>query len=122
MRVSRRGFLKGLGALAITAYAPAVLAVKREQIQLLPEKVAVSIHAWVRFDGATNPPKIKDSYGVDSVIRTGKGDYTINFSLPCSSVITDGKSILLTSERDSIYQVATTDSEVGLIKIGRFKV
>lgn len=37
--------------------------------------------AWVIFDGKTgSTATIKDSYGIQSVVRNGTGDYTITFS------------------------------------------
>jgi hypothetical protein len=40
--------------------------------------------AWVNFNGTTNPPTIRASGNVSSIIKNGTGDYTINFivSLP----------------------------------------
>jgi hypothetical protein len=37
--------------------------------------------AWVNFDGTTNPPTIRASGNVSSVIKNGTGDYTINFAI-----------------------------------------
>lgn len=36
--------------------------------------------AWVNFDGTTNPPTIRASGNVSSIIKNGTGDYTINFT------------------------------------------
>jgi hypothetical protein len=38
--------------------------------------------AWVNFDGTTNPPTIRASGNVSSIIKNGVGDYTINFAIP----------------------------------------
>lgn len=35
--------------------------------------------SWVNFDGTVNPPVIKDSFNVSSVVRNSEGFYTVNF-------------------------------------------
>jgi hypothetical protein len=44
---------------------------------LLPE---FKCRAWVNFDGTTTPPTVRASGNVSSVVRTGTGEYTVNFS------------------------------------------
>jgi len=42
--------------------------------------------AWVRFDGSTTPPTIKDSFNVDDVVRTDPGNYEINLTVALDNV------------------------------------
>ena len=38
--------------------------------------------AWVNFDGTTNPPTIRASKNISSVVKNATGDYTINLAIP----------------------------------------
>ena len=86
MNLSRRGFLKGLGAIAAAAYAPSLIKgaasdpAVAEVVKPLPPEAAKHIRAaWVNFDGAAQAPKIRDSLNVASVDKTGPGEYMIHF-------------------------------------------
>jgi len=38
--------------------------------------------AWVNFNGTTNPPTIRASKNISSVVKNATGDYTINLAIP----------------------------------------
>lgn len=42
--------------------------------------------AWVNFDGTQNPPSIRASYNISSVVKNSNGVYTIEFETPMDNV------------------------------------
>jgi hypothetical protein len=52
-----------------------------------------TIVAGVNFSGGTGGVSVRDSYNISSVVRNGKGDYTINFS----AALSDTSYLVLTN-------------------------
>ena len=42
--------------------------------------------AWVNFDGTTNPPTIRASGNVSSIVKNVTGEYTVNFAVALPSI------------------------------------
>jgi hypothetical protein len=83
MSVTRRRFLKFLGAVGIGGSLPLVSLPLSAISSIKPVTKAIengNSSVWVRFDGTGNSPKILDSHGVSSVVQTGKGQYQVNFN------------------------------------------
>jgi hypothetical protein len=68
--------------------------------------------AWVIFDGTTNPPTIKASSNVSSIIKNGTGEYTVNFiaSLPSAHYIVCGSAAGVTGVSYNTYVTFKTGS------------
>lgn len=63
---------------------------------------AFFVRAWVNFDGTTNPPSVRGSGNVSSVVRNSTGDYTVTFATPLAAANYSVSGSLKTQDNNQI--------------------